>query len=82
MGSILEDCGMEIHYIPGPENIVAYDMSRIPIIDDDIEVKQLYACTILTARGSCARTEDITEECLLDAGVIAHHQKMELRQSR
>ena len=47
---ILEEYGVEIHYIPGIEDIVADAMSRIPMIDDDIEVKQFYAHKRSTTR--------------------------------
>ena len=79
---VLEEYGSEMNYIPVPENIVASTMSRIPMIDDNIKVKQLYARKISTTRGSYARTGDITEECPLDVASIAHHQKMERRQLR
>ena len=62
---ILKEYGSKIHYVPGLENIVVDSMNRIPIIDDDIEVKQLYARKISTIRGPFARTRDITKECLL-----------------
>ena len=58
---ILEEYDPEMHYIPGSENIVADAMSRVPMIDDNIKVKQSYARIISTTRGSYARTGDITE---------------------
>ena len=78
----LEEYSPEIHYIPGPENIVADAMSRIPMVDDDIKVKQLYARNISTTRESNARIGDVTEQCLLDVAVIARHQKTDRRQLR
>ena len=36
---ILEEYGLEMHYILEPENIVADAISRIPMINDEIKVK-------------------------------------------
>ena len=59
---IIEEYGPDMHYIPGPENTVADTMSRIPVIDVDIKVKQSYARRISTMRGSFTCTGDITKE--------------------
>ena len=71
-----------MHYIPEPENIVADVMSRIPIIDDDVKVKQSYTRKISITRIAYARTVEITKECPSDVAVIARHQKTERRQLR
>ena len=71
-----------MYYIPQPENIVADDMSRIPMIEDTNKVKKLYTRNICTTIGSFARTGYITEECPLDVVVISRYQKMEHRQLR
>ena len=53
---LLEEYDLEMHYIPGPETIVADTMSRIPVIEYDVEVKQLYARNISTKKDLVART--------------------------
>ena len=45
-------------------------MSRIYMVDDDIEVKQLYIHKISTTRGSFARIGDLTEVRTLDVASI------------
>ena len=69
-----------MNYIPGLENIAADGMSIIPMIDNDRKIKQSYTRKISTTRGSYARKVDITEEYLLDVGVIVRHQKMKHHQ--
>ena len=79
---IIEEYCPKMYYIPGPENIVAEVMSRIPMTDDDVKVKQLYTCKLSTTRRSYAHTGDITEEYPLDVAVISYHQKTECFQLR
>ena len=50
-------------------------MSRTPMIDGNVEVKQLHAHMISTTRRSFAPTVDTTKEFPLHVAVIAHHQK-------
>ena len=74
-GLILEDYGPGMHYVPGPESIVVDDMSRIPMIDNDAEVKKSYVRKISTIIGLFARTGDITKDYPLNIAIIARHQK-------
>ena len=53
---IFEEYDPEMRYIPVSGNIVADAMSRIPMIDDDVEVKQSYIRKISTTRGPFTRT--------------------------
>ena len=72
---ILKEYSPEMHYIPEPENIVADDMITIPMIDDDVEVKKLYAHNISTIIGSFTRAGEINEECPLDIALTSRHKK-------
>ena len=65
---IIEEYGPKIFYIPGPNNVVADALSRLPTMDETPIINKKYA-----------RTVDINDECPVDAGVLAAAQRNELR---
>ena len=65
---IIEEYGPKIFYIPGPNNVVADALSRLPTMDETPIINKKYA-----------RTVDINDECPVDAGVLATAQRNELR---
>ena len=58
-----------MNYILGP-TIEVDAMIRTPMNEDDKKSNNY-------THGSFSRTGDITEECLLDITLIAHHQEIE-----
>ena len=70
---IIEEYGPEIFYIPGPKNIVADALSRLPKNDDD---KQNLSDN---NKNLFVRTKDVSKECPLDVALISKLQREEMK---
>ena len=62
-----------IFYIPGPNNVIADTLSRLPEIDD-VDVKQMFSRIF---KNLFVRTNDLSKECPLDVALISKLQKEE-----
>ena len=61
-------------YIPGPKNVVAYALSRLPAIDEVLNKNILPK----NVPKKYARMKDVDKECLLDVVLIAQAQQNQL----
>ena len=68
-----------IQYIPGPENIVAGALSRLPMDNKNNDVQEMYDAHIQKKRKICARTQFVPDECPLDIKLITRTQRDELK---
>ena len=75
---IIEEYGPDIIYIPGPDNVVADALSRLPRVDNDTDVKQTHARQVQKNK----QTEDVTQVCPLDIAIIAEYQQKELKKGK
>ena len=47
---IIEEYRQDIKYIPGPENVVAEALSRLSMVDETIDAKQMYTRQLETTK--------------------------------
>ena len=76
---IIEEYGPTIEYIPGPENVVADALSRLPMDNKNNDVQEMYDAHIRKKRKICARTQFVPDECPLDIKLITRTQRDELK---
>ena len=69
---IIGEYGPETKYIPGPENLVVDALSRLPIVDKEINTKEFFACHIVSTHQFFARRQNIPDKCPLNIEIVTH----------
>ena len=75
---IIEEYGPEIKFIHGPENVVAYALSRLPMVKEEAKTKELLTRHIVRKHHLFVSRQNIPDECPLDMEIITRIQRDEM----
>ena len=72
----------QIYYIYRDQKEITNALSRLPMVDQHTNVKQIHVRQLANIKKSFALTEDVTKVCPLDIAIIVEYQQMALRKNK